>query len=45
MDYNFYLTATVDRNEMMRQYKENATPTHKVKVTYLQHEYNSVIKK
>ena len=45
MDYNFYSTITVDLNEMMRQYNENATPTCEVKVTYSQHEYGSVIKK
>jgi hypothetical protein len=45
MDYNFYSTVTIDLNEMMRQYNENATPTYEVKVTYSQHEYSSGIKK
>ena len=45
MDYNIYSTVTVDLDEMRRQYNENATPTHEVKVTYPQHEYGSVIKK
>ena len=45
MDYKFYSTVTVDLNEIMRQYNENATPTYEVKVTYSQHEYGSVIKK
>ena len=45
MDYNIYSTVTVDLDEMRRQYNENATPTYKVKVTYIQQEYGSIIKK
>lgn len=44
MDYKFYSTVTVDLNEIMRQYNENATPTYEVKVTYSQQEYDSDIK-
>lgn len=44
MDNNFYST-TGDLNEMLRQYYQNATPTYKVKVTYIQQEYGSIIKK
>ena len=45
MDYKFYSTVTVDLNETMRQYNENATPTYEVKVTYSKYEYGSVEKK